>query len=1345
MVPPTLTRTPRWAALLTALALLLGLQALGQPPASAAGADEVHYTLTGPTSVTFDWRSAADDLRYGLTSAYGTTVHGHQPSPLPFSSAGPFWEADLTGLSPATTYHYSIGGGPDATFSSAPTGNFRFDVLADIGDTGSYHNVGPMQANVAADDPDFVLAPGDLTYANNHGLQAVDQHFNDVMAWSRTAAYMPTWGNHEWDDSIDDLRNYKGRFALPNPQTSPGSPAISCCGEDWWWTDIAGVRFIAYPEPWSGAWTDWAAKADAVMSAAQADPSITFIITAGHRPAYSTGHHTGSSQLATIINNLGDKYPKYVLNFNGHSHDYERYQPIHGVTHITAGGGGASLEAPWEATDPRTAYRAMHLGHVRVDVTATSLHLEAVCGPPTADDDITCTNGAVIDSTTILAPGASGPGNRAPIVNAGPDRSVVQPAAASLAGAVTDDGLPNPPGAVAATWTKVSGPGTVTFADPAAAATTATFSAAGSYQLRLSATDSDLSSSDDVTVTVATASAGQILNRAVATGLDDVEERGSSMSMDSSDLELTVDGTTNQVVGMRFTNITVPRNAAITNAYVQFTVKETSTGAAPLTIAGQAADTAAAFTTTSKNVSSRARTQATVAWNPAEWPTLRAQGTDQRTPNIAPIVQEIVNRAGWDTGNAVAVVVTGSGRRCAYSFEGGAASAPVLHIEYTTGDPSPPTNQAPTANAGPDRDVTQPAAAALAGTISDDGLPNPPATLTAAWTKVSGPGTVTFANASAAATSATFSAAGTYTLRLAADDSVLTASDDVTVTVTNGNEAPEAQAGPDRAVTLPDSATLSGAVGDDGLPNPPGAVTVTWSKVSGPGTVTFADPSAASTTATFSAAGTYTLRLTADDSALSASDDVTVSVSAGNAAPTADAGPDRVVTLPGGAALVGAVGDDGLPNPPGAVTAAWSKVSGSGTVIFADPSAAATTATFSAAGTYTLRLTADDSALTASDDVTVTVSAANQAPTADAGPDRSVTLPAAATLSGAVGDDGLPNPPGAVTAAWTKVSGPGTVTFANQAAATTTATFSAAGTYQLRLSADDSALSASDDVTVTVSPGNQAPTANAGPDLAVTMPAAGTLSGSVSDDGLPNPPGTVTASWLKLTGPGQVTFANPAAASTTATFSAPGNYTLRLTADDSSLSSSDEVTVTVSGGITAQTLDRAVSTGNDDVEERGSSMSVDSSDLELTTDGGTLQIVGIRFANVTVPAGATVTNAYVQFTTKEVSTGPAPLTVWGQAADNAATFTTTSKNVSTRARVSTSVPWNPPDWPILKARGPDQRTPNLTGIVQQVVNRAGWASGNAMAIIVTGTGRRCAYSFEGGAASAPVLHIEYSF
>jgi hypothetical protein len=123
-------------------------------------------------------------------------------------------------------------------------------------------------------------------------------------------------------------------------------------------------------------------------------------VTFGHRPAYSSGYHPGDSSLAAIMNSLGDKYSKYVLNLNGHSHDYERFAPIHHVVHITAAGGGAELE-PWKAKDSRSVFRMLHLEHVRVDVSATRIRIQALCGPATSHDDGTCRLGQPIDTYTI--------------------------------------------------------------------------------------------------------------------------------------------------------------------------------------------------------------------------------------------------------------------------------------------------------------------------------------------------------------------------------------------------------------------------------------------------------------------------------------------------------------------------------------------------------------------------------------------------------------------------------------------------------------------------------------------------------------------------------------------------------------------------------------------------------------------------------------------------------------------------------------------------------------------------------------------------------------------------------
>ena len=376
----------------------------GQYATAAGGAREVHYTFSSPTSVAFDWVGSATMIRYGTTRRYTRTATTHAPSPLPFSSRGPFREAHLAGLRPGRRYHYSIGEGRDHTFSTVPKGSYRFDVEADVGDSRSYRDVGTTQSQIARDRPAFVIVAGDLTYGNDDGQAAVDRHFDDVMVWSQRAAYMPAWGNHEWDDSSDDLRNYKGRFAIPHAHASPGSPRAGCCGEDWGWFDAGPVRFISYPEPYTDAsWSAWRNGARRVMAAAQRSNRIKFIVTYGHRPAYSTGYHPGESQLASILDGFGDTYSKYVLNLNGHSHDYERFEPIHGVVHVTTGGGGAELEPPWRRTDPRTVRRAMHLEHLRVTVTLSRLRVEMVCGPATSDDDRTCTRGAVFDSFTISA------------------------------------------------------------------------------------------------------------------------------------------------------------------------------------------------------------------------------------------------------------------------------------------------------------------------------------------------------------------------------------------------------------------------------------------------------------------------------------------------------------------------------------------------------------------------------------------------------------------------------------------------------------------------------------------------------------------------------------------------------------------------------------------------------------------------------------------------------------------------------------------------------------------------------------------------------------------------------
>ncbi len=174
-----------------------------------------------------------------------------------------------------------------------------------------------------------------------------------------------------------------------------------------------------------------------------------------------------------------------------------------------------------------------------------------------------------------------------------------------------------------------------------------------------------------------------------AASADDAEENGSgAVNLTSTDLELTTDGTAVQVIGIRFPALAIPKGSQITSAAIQFTCDETSSGTTSLTIRGQSVDNAAGFTTATGNVSGRARTTANVTWSPAAWSTIGAVGAAQRTPELKAIVQEVVDRAGWQSGNALGVIVTGTGHRCAESFDRGAGAAAQLLVTFVP----PPTS-----------------------------------------------------------------------------------------------------------------------------------------------------------------------------------------------------------------------------------------------------------------------------------------------------------------------------------------------------------------------------------------------------------------------------------------------------------------------------------------------------------------------------------------------------------------------------------------------------------------------------------------------------------------------------
>lgn len=464
-------------------------------------------------------------------------------------------------------------------------------------------------------------------------------------------------------------------------------------------------------------------------------------------------------------------------------------------------------------------------------------------------------------------------------------------------------------------------------------------------------------------------------------------------------------------------------------------------------------------------------------------------------------------------------------------------------------------NQSPVANAGPNQTITLPTNSInLTGSGSD-----PDGTIVSyLWTKVSGP-TATMGGTNTTVLSLTNLLQGTYVFSLTVTDNQgATGSATVTVTVngTTTNKAPFANAGPDRTITLPtNSLNITGSGNDlDGT-----IVSYLWEKVSGPA-ATITNGNAATVTFSNLVAGVYTFRLTVtDNQGATGSDNVVVTVLAGNQSPTANAGADIILTLPSNSTNIIGSGSD----PDGSIASyAWTQINGPGAATLTNPSSTTVSVSNLVQGVYIFRLTVtDNQGATGFDDVVVTVNAApvNNPPVANAGADISITLP---TNSVFINGSGTDSDGTIASYCWTLQSGP-TVTLANQNTANLTASNLVEGSYVFRLTVtDNQGATGSDNVTVTVLPAavNQTPTVNAGADKNLTLPANSTTVTATASD----PDGSIASYfWEKLSGPSATESGNTTA-TLTLTNLVEGTYQYRvIVTDNQGATASDEVRVNV--------------------------------------------------------------------------------------------------------------------------------------------------------------------------------------
>ncbi len=991
----------------------------------------------------------------------------------------------------------------------------------------------------------------------------------------------------------------------------------------------------------------------------------------------------------------------------------------------------------------------------------------------------------------------------------------------------------------------------------------------GSYPVTVRVADDgspNLSDFETITITVNEVSGGVVtVESRVAASSDDAEEKPSGgMRLTSSDLEMVFDRD-DQQVGMRFNAVDLPRGAAIVNAYIQFQADEINSGDTSLTVRAEDTDNAPTFTNTSGNISSRNTTTASVPWSPVPWTTKGEAGVDQRTPNLAAVVQKIVSRPGWSSGNSMVMIVTGTGERVAESYNGDQAGAPLLHVEYATGGGSGDPPLAVDDSATTAEDTT-----GVTTVLTNDDLGSVPTSIIAVTQGNNGIVTYDPASGTTSYTpEANFNGPDSYTYTII-DSLGQTSTATVDVTVTEVNDVPVLTAGAvnDLAVAVGSGTTSLGlgalAYGPGGGSDEIGqilsyAVTLVPSPILADvvladgltvvtaGVYTLSEiqgmqfrvvPSAAAGLALFSFTAT-------DDGLTDGSNDpktlvqtLTVTVADGTTGSTVfavigdygRAGPDEedVANLvkSWNPDFIITTGDNNYPD--GAASTIDENI-GQYYHEFIYPyvgsygAGAQTNRFFPSLGNHdwipphakpyldyftlpdneryydftwgSVEFFAIDSD---SDEPDGNSSTSVQAAWLQSELAMSTATwkivymhhsPYSSALHGSSGTRQWPFQEwgasvvlGAHDHTYERIVQSDFPYFVNGAGGNELYSFGTpvAGSElrynddfgAMRVEASDTQLTFQfisrmgtivDTYTMTADPNNPLPTVSMtdtdvsasepGNDTAtLTLDRTGDVTAALTVNYTVAGTATNGADYGTLDG----TLTIPAGAASVPLEIIPlddtlaeGAETIVVTLTGSTfynLDASYSVTITIADdeapALPVTVESRVVGSSDDAEQDDTGDMSLGSTDLEMVFDDSD-QTVGIRFNNLEIPQNASIVNAYVQFQVDETTSETTSLTIQGEDTDHALTFTSSGGNISSRPKTTASVSWTPVPWMLKAEAGPDQQTPNLAPVIQQIVSRPGWSTGNSLAIFVTGTGKRVAESYNGDPTGAPLLHVEY--
>ncbi len=1229
------------------------------------------YLQSGtPNSMVIKWRTN--------TPTSSRVWYGNNPSNLAFSQTvngdRTDHEVKVSGLPANSTFYYSVGN--SAGQLMAPTGNHYFRtsplpgatqtikawVLGDAGKaTDNQRNVRDAFYNFHGNQHiDMILLLGDNAYESGTDAEYQAAMFENMYENRLiNSVVWPSFGNHDGESAFSATQTgpYYEIFTAPTNGEAGGVPSGT---EAYYSFDYGNIHIVVLDSDDSGR-----DPGDPQLAWLEADLAATnqeWKVVIFHHPPYSLGDSDTNAKETDMRQYIAPILEAYNVDLvlAGHSHTWQRSYLINGhyglsnswnpaTMGIDLGDGRQDGDGPY-MQDPQgkgtvyivsgsagsrgsvdeihpVMYRSLsEMGSMYFEVAGSRMDIKFIRDDGVIDDYLSITKQAPVGAVPTVSVTAPANGTHYDT----PQTITITADAADSDGAVTQVeflangisiGLDN------------QAPWSVSYTIPDE----------GLYDIMAIATDNDANTAQSASV-LFTVGPVSTCSR-IGASTDDAEEGLSgAIDLTSSDLELVTDGPDVQMVGMRFNGLGIPQGATIQNAYLRFTVDEnTNDNPCNLTIYGEAADNAQAFSAFNYNISGRQRTAASVSWMPSDWLSVGDAGPAQQSPDLASVIQEIVNRPGFTNNSSIAILIEGTGKRTAESFDGVSSSAPELCIEFTTAPPS----------------YDCPALSANIGDACDDG------------------DNTTLNDM----VDASCNCAGTPTActNIGDDDGDGVCADvdcndnDPTV----GSNANDGDC--DGVPTTEDCDDTNPAIGSnandmdcDGVPagidcddNDPAVISTNADDADCDGVPTAEDCDDNDPTVTSTNTGD------ADCDGVPSTidcDDNDASITSTN---VNDADCDGVPTA-----------EDCNDNDPAITTTNSGDADCDGVPAAQDcddndPAVGSNANDMDCDGVPTGIDCNDNDASVVS--TNVDDADCDGVPTPEDCDDNDPTV--TSTNTGDADCDGVP-----------------------------------AG-----IDCDDN------DASVTSSNVGDAdcdgvPTTEDCDDTDPSITTTNTTDGDC--DGVPatvdcndNDPGIAYQ-------PGDVCDDGN-----------PDTYGETIQADCS-----------CGGGVATPTSTcSAVNSSSDDAEERSSGrVSLNSNDLRLAEDSRQgSQTVGLRFTNLSIPRGAQVTSAFIQFTADEASNGaPCNLILYGQAADDAPTFANIDFDVSSRPRTGSSVSWAPPQWLAAGNAGAAQRTPDLSEIVQEIVNRSGYSSASSIAIIIEGDGVRVAESGN-SPSGAPRLCVEY--